>query len=202
MASFSFLRFRSPVLDSRVFSALYRANSIAGMGWGRVRGRKNGLQIAREIGENRRTAFPNDRAAEPETPDKNKEASNEQGASVGGHAKGRVHSECGWHAEELGSERAFLCGLGNLSPEGVDSGPEPVVCLAVEQLVRTGGAALGRWREDVECGGEQVCVRGRAGDAPMVRRDSASVGVQAGVAPRSEEHTSELQSPMYLVCRL
>src|ERR1035441_2946186 len=90
MASFSFLRFRCPVLDSRVFSALYRANSIAGMGWGRVRGGKNGLQIARGIGQNRRAAFPNDRAAEPETPDKNKEAGNEQGASVGGHAKGRV----------------------------------------------------------------------------------------------------------------
>src|ERR1035441_3979288 len=58
MASFSFLRFRCPVLDSRVFSALYRANSIAGMGWGRVRGGKNGLQIARGIGENRRAAFP------------------------------------------------------------------------------------------------------------------------------------------------
>src|SRR5438552_14898582 len=33
----------------------------------------------------------------------------------------------------------------------------------------------------------------------MVRR---SVGFDAGSAPRSEEHTSELQSPDHLVCRL
>src|SRR5437764_5535647 len=30
----------------------------------------------------------------------------------------------------------------------------------------------------------------------------ARVGPRIGVDPRSEEHTSELQSPMYLVCRL
>src|SRR5437879_10787130 len=33
------------------------------------------------------------------------------------------------------------------------------------------------------------------------RRSGADAG-PAGLAPRSEEHTSELQSPMYLVCRL
>src|SRR5437763_10130583 len=31
---------------------------------------------------------------------------------------------------------------------------------------------------------------------------AANVDADAGVAVRSEEHTSELQSPMYLVCRL
>src|SRR5437762_8340599 len=35
-----------------------------------------------------------------------------------------------------------------------------------------------------------------------VRRRVASVGVVAHDGVRSEEHTSELQSPMYLVCRL
>src|ERR1035437_8323067 len=115
----------------------------SGNGLGEGAGRKKWLANRKGNWGESQSGVPHDRAAEPETPDKNKEAGNEQGASVGGHAVGRVHSECGWHAEELGSERAFLCGLGDLSPEGVDSGPEPVVCLAVEQLVRTGGA-IGR----------------------------------------------------------
>src|SRR5437763_12471076 len=34
------------------------------------------------------------------------------------------------------------------------------------------------------------------------RRSSRRCRSGAGEAPRSEEHTSELQSPMYLVCRL
>src|SRR5437763_6687353 len=34
-------------------------------------------------------------------------------------------------------------------------------------------------------------------EAPLAQLDRAS-----GYEPRSEEHTSELQSPMYLVCRL
>src|SRR5437762_8180313 len=37
---------------------------------------------------------------------------------------------------------------------------------------------------------------------PTLARDNRSNLAQAGLHGRSEEHTSELQSPMYLVCRL
>src|SRR5437762_5447317 len=45
------------------------------------------------------------------------------------------------------------------------------------------------------------------GSAPSGRRYATSAPVEeahaeVGALPRSEEHTSELQSPMYLVCRL
>src|SRR5437762_3895544 len=36
----------------------------------------------------------------------------------------------------------------------------------------------------------------------MTRVDSAEASCERGLINRSEEHTSELQSPMYLVCRL
>src|SRR5437879_7021028 len=48
---------------------------------------------------------------------------------------------------------------------------------------------------------------GRAGETPRCRhrtgrRDADRARQQGAVRGRSEEHTSELQSPMYLVCRL
>src|SRR3712207_8701528 len=49
------------------------------------------------------------------------------------------------------------------------------------------------------------CLRGRAarGDVARVGRDSRVVRLgRAGLVVRSEEHTSELQSRQYLVCRL
>src|SRR5258708_24981050 len=52
-------------------------------------------------------------------------------------------------------------------------------------------------------GGWRVAARGRSARAvfPACRRISARWGL-AGAAARSEEHTSELQSPDHLVCRL
>src|SRR2546430_7203581 len=44
--------------------------------------------------------------------------------------------------------------------------------------------------------------RSSAHHASVLRRHAASVGVQARLASRSEEHTSELQSQSNLVCRL
>src|SRR5256885_11899014 len=38
--------------------------------------------------------------------------------------------------------------------------------------------------------------------APNMRKNSLRQNCRLGVAPRSEEHTSELQSPCNLVCRL
>src|SRR5436189_1173619 len=44
--------------------------------------------------------------------------------------------------------------------------------------------------------------RDRHRAAAVPRRAGARSATAVGIAPRSEEHTSELQSPMYLVCRL
>src|SRR3712207_8928390 len=44
--------------------------------------------------------------------------------------------------------------------------------------------------------------RGRRGELRGRVRGEADEGVRAGDGPRSEEHTSELQSRQYLVCRL
>src|SRR5690348_17784644 len=50
-------------------------------------------------------------------------------------------------------------------------------------------------------GADRVRRRGyRARRAPDGREDAA--GNRRGAGPRSEEHTSELQSPVHLVCRL
>src|SRR5437879_9296423 len=58
-----------------------------------------------------------------------------------------------------------------------------------------GGEALGREIDDiVKPKGSCLCGLGRVGG----RRDRLSGALRS----RSEEHTSELQSPMYLVCRL
>src|SRR5437879_8975162 len=45
------------------------------------------------------------------------------------------------------------------------------------------------------------CGQGLGHGAPLVEQDGADQPPATG-AGRSEEHTSELQSPMYLVCRL
>src|SRR5205807_6643715 len=51
-------------------------------------------------------------------------------------------------------------------------------------------------------GGNQLKGSGSAA-APLVDRDNSSAGsALAALRPRSEEHTSELQSPCNLVCRL
>src|SRR5437763_6868400 len=44
--------------------------------------------------------------------------------------------------------------------------------------------------------------RARVATAPPVRKSSSAFPAKMPLRSRSEEHTSELQSPMYLVCRL
>jgi hypothetical protein len=129
------------------FNIEKRGNQIIGRGRG---GEENLLAKRKGNREKSQNGVPQRPGGFAETPAKaegpeqqQRGGKNEQGASVGGHAEGCVHPECGRKAEELESQRAVFCGVGNLSPEGVDSGPEPVVCVAVEQLVRAGGAALG-----------------------------------------------------------
>src|SRR5437879_11852410 len=42
----------------------------------------------------------------------------------------------------------------------------------------------------------------RIPELPLLRHAQVGVQMPRGICTRSEEHTSELQSPMYLVCRL
>src|SRR5437879_10393110 len=53
---------------------------------------------------------------------------------------------------------------------------------------------------NVEVGEGTIIHRGSALRGPVVIGEYSEVG--GGAYVRSEEHTSELQSPMYLVCRL
>src|SRR2546425_2764826 len=64
---------------------------------------------------------------------------------------------------------------------------------------------LARWQ--VERQGSRIAVNGKLGDAPIPpapAKAPASVVIvgAGGIGARSEEHTSELQSLAYLVCRL
>src|SRR5215210_3300765 len=70
-----------------------------------------------------------------------------------------------------------------------------------------GGDRKGLFRKEEDGGGDQQAkrtlhrVRLRPGRGRQVAQEFAADGVPF-VVVRSEEHTSELQSPMYLVCRL
>src|SRR5437762_2370492 len=72
-------------------------------------------------------------------------------------------------------------------------------CVVIASLAATGGGTLTVMTFDV------AAVRGGAVNCkvwaplPVIAR---LLNVAAPLAFRSEEHTSELQSPMYLVCRL
>src|SRR5437762_2346562 len=66
--------------------------------------------------------------------------------------------------------------------------------VAKDKLVTTGGAQVG----DAIVLTKGVPLEGAA----IIAREKEAELLARGVRPRSEEHTSELQSPMYLVCRL
>ena len=78
--------------------------------------------------------------------------------------------------------------------KGSPADPEPALRLAVERLVRPGDPALGRRRQDVGAGRQQVRLRRRARHAPVVRRHAAPVGVQARLAPRAVADRSRTRS--------
>src|SRR3712207_7719810 len=73
-------------------------------------------------------------------------------------------------------------------------------------LFRSRGGGGGRRLPDVHLGLERPLLRGRRGLARRpphrVDRPGHERGAARGRRRRSEEHTSELQSRQYLVCRL
>src|SRR5690606_39403741 len=73
------------------------------------------------------------------------------------------------------------------------SPPKPAVCLAVLRRGDPFGTAG-------DLAGDRRDQRGSAGIARVLHRRVP--GARPGLAPRSEEHTSELQSRENLVCRL
>src|SRR5437879_8503213 len=66
---------------------------------------------------------------------------------------------------------------------------------------RAGDTAPGTRRATGVGGGEEPGAGG-VGGAPVIGRPGRAAQPGHGGAARSEEHTSELQSPMYLVCRI
>src|SRR3712207_8376464 len=73
--------------------------------------------------------------------------------------------------------------------------PQPALRLAAQRPEEVVPGEVG------EAGGGQVAVD-PAGDARVGREEVAPRGQDVVVELRSEEHTSELQSRQYLVCRL
>src|SRR5437879_11120770 len=73
--------------------------------------------------------------------------------------------------------------------------------LAVQQLTARGGPTLDQWIEDRWTPEHGVTLE-RSTIERYVSAYACHIADELGDVPRSEEHTSELQSPMYLVCRL
>ena len=69
--------------------------------------------------------------------------------------------------------------------KGSPADPNRLYASQSTRLVRAGDSALGRRRQDVGAGGQQVRLRRRPGHSPVVRRDAAPVGVQASLASRA-----------------
>ena len=67
--------------------------------------------------------------------------------------------------------------------KGSPADPDRLYASQSERLVRAADPALRRRRHDLGAGGQQVQLRRRARDAPVVRRHAAPVGVRAGLAP-------------------
>src|SRR3712207_9427245 len=81
-----------------------------------------------------------------------------------------------------------------LAPLEIDDAVEPLgAAAAVARRLAPVGVAAARLPEALDEG----LLRRRLGDLRVIR-----VGDEAAAGGRSEEHTSELQSRQYLVCRL
>src|SRR6266849_10839328 len=73
----------------------------------------------------------------------------ERRTGSGGHTQGRVHPDIGRQARKVGPQRSALCGLGDLSRQGLARKPQSAVCLADQRLVRANYSALRRWRQNL-----------------------------------------------------
>src|ERR1700747_1652948 len=62
-------------------------------------------------------------------------AIDERCTSFGRDAQGRVHSDGGWQAREVGHQRPALCWLGNVSPQRLAREHEPVLRVSFDRLV-------------------------------------------------------------------
>src|SRR6185437_8473828 len=97
-----------------------------------------------------------------------KERRHEQSSGSGGDEEGRICAGVGWKAGQVGDQRAAFCWVGDLPHEGLAGESGPDLCVADFGMVWAGDAAVGRRRQDVGAGGEQVCLRRRDGYAPVV----------------------------------
>ncbi len=69
--------------------------------------------------------------------------------------------------------------------KGSPADPQPHLRLADQRLVRAGDAEIQRRRRHLGAGGKQVRLRRHTRNASVVRRDTASLGIQARLAPRA-----------------
>src|SRR3712207_7113571 len=72
----------------------------------------------------------------------------------------------------------------------------------VQLAVRTMGSYLARWGYTAQKPLRRAYGQDRAAVRRWLRRDYPAIASRAKAEGRSEEHTSELQSRQYLVCRL
>src|SRR5437762_10373773 len=76
---------------------------------------------------------------------------------------------------------------------------EALIGRNIRELITPGSFALGEERMRRVLAGEKLP---KIFGLQAIRRDGSVVPLEGWARLRSEEHTSELQSPMYLVCRL
>src|SRR5208282_4046798 len=73
----------------------------------------------------------------------------EPSTSVGGHTQRRFHSRVGWQARKLECQRPSLCGLGDLSPQGIARRSQSYLRFAVQRMVWTDDSTLRRRRQNL-----------------------------------------------------
>src|SRR6266487_4156507 len=95
-----------------------------------------------------------------------------------------------------GAATAMLLARRGLRVLAIDRGRYGSDTVSTHALMRAGVIQLSRWG---------VLDGIKAAGTPVIRSTSFHYGdevVDVPIKPRSEEHTSELQSPVHLVCRL
>src|ERR1700722_17612737 len=104
---------------------------------------KFNLRYASELGETGGEIKSRRKTYSIEVKFKERRGNHERSAGAGGNEKGRVYFDVGRQARKVGRERAALCGLGNVSPEGFTGGPQSDLCVADQRMVRSDHSTLG-----------------------------------------------------------